>query len=928
VTIALSGGALLERETEIDRISAMVERVRDGAGATMLIAGPAGIGKTRLLDVAVGIAGAVGVAVQVARGGELERELPLGVVRQLLEPALLEASRSEHGRLLAGAAELGAAALRFEGRPSPRDAAGAAHGLYWLCANLADQTPRLLVIDDAQWADAASLRVLTYIARRLDGLALGLLMTVRSGEPAESDEPALAVIADEPGVELVVPAPLSHDAVSALLAYSLGEPRRKLGQACHEATGGNPFLVGEVARELRRAGEAASFEAVRPEHVGRTIVRRLRGLHPAAERVARAAAVLEDDAELRLVAALADGIDLTTAADAADALVAAELLRPGRPLRFTHPIVRAAVHAAMPGGVRARLHATAAEELAAAGADGDRVAVHLLHSEPEASEWALTVLRDAADRALGRGASAIAADLLERALREPPPAGQRVDVLLELGLAELQCGREGAIRHLREALELSTDQDRRAQVALPLAAALADVGAGSEAVALLDEIAQGADRELRLRIEARRALVARADLLTAPAARERIEQVVAGLDGKTEAERLALAVAASVATPNSAAATVDLCERALAGRDTMHDALEPERLDLIPVALMAAEHLDRAREVLEQMLATARARGSVTGFAHALTMRSFCSYVAGDLELAEADACTVLDTRGMESWGIAPAVAALLQVLVDRGALDEGQALLETHNLTGELPELMVVNALLHSRGRLRLASDMTEEGLADLIEIGTRHSRWGLIRPIPGWRAVAAEALARAGRHDQASALADENLAISETWGTPRAIGVALRTRALVRGGADVVDGLMHALAVLAESPSVLEHAQTLVEFGAALRRANHRSDAREPLRQALDVAERRGALTLAERARNELRATGARPRRSAVSGIASLTSSERRVAELAARGMTNTAIAQHLFVTVNTVETHMRHVFQKLNVGARTELAALIPK
>jgi hypothetical protein len=190
--------------------------------------------------------------------------------------------------------------------------------------------------------------------------------------------------------------------------------------------------------------------------------------------------------------------------------------------------------------------------------------------------------------------------------------------------------------------------------------------------------------------------------------------------------------------------------------------------------------------------------------------------------------------------------------------------------------------------------------GLHELLEVGR------LVETVEGhnpalvrWRSHAALACSRLGDQDEACRLAAEELVLARAWGAPRALGAALRAMGLVEGGADGLALLEEAVDVLAASPARLEHAKARTELGAALHRANRRSDARAQLRQALELATLCGATPLAARAETELRATGARPRRTALRGVEALTSSERRVAELAAKGPTNREIAQTLFVT-----------------------------
>jgi DNA-binding CsgD family transcriptional regulator len=196
-------------------------------------------------------------------------------------------------------------------------------------------------------------------------------------------------------------------------------------------------------------------------------------------------------------------------------------------------------------------------------------------------------------------------------------------------------------------------------------------------------------------------------------------------------------------------------------------------------------------------------------------------------------------------------------------------------------------------------------------------------------WRRWAAEGLRLLDRNDQARALADEELALARQWGDPIAIGASLRVLGLVEGGTAGIGLLREAVEVLAGSQARLEHARALVDLGAALRRANQRTEARGLLREGVDLARGFGAFGLAERANKEVAATGARPRRVLHTGLDALTASERRVAQLAADGMSNKEIAQTLFVTIKTVEVHLSHAYRKLQITSRAELGkALQPR
>jgi DNA-binding CsgD family transcriptional regulator len=213
------------------------------------------------------------------------------------------------------------------------------------------------------------------------------------------------------------------------------------------------------------------------------------------------------------------------------------------------------------------------------------------------------------------------------------------------------------------------------------------------------------------------------------------------------------------------------------------------------------------------------------------------------------------------------------------------------------------------------------------MLDTGRRFESVGSRNPaFIAWRSPAALALHQLGEQGEARRLAGEELEFARAWGAPRALGAALCAAGLIEGGERGLALLEEAVQAVNGSPAKLEHAKARTELGAALRRANHRIRAREQLRHAVELATICGAASLAERAERELLATGARPRRVALSGVESLTPSERRVAELAAEGPTNREIAQTLFVTQRTVEVHLTSIYRKLGISSRSQLAATL--
>jgi DNA-binding CsgD family transcriptional regulator len=263
---------------------------------------------------------------------------------------------------------------------------------------------------------------------------------------------------------------------------------------------------------------------------------------------------------------------------------------------------------------------------------------------------------------------------------------------------------------------------------------------------------------------------------------------------------------------------------------------------------------------------------------------------------------------------------------MEQSKLAEAEEILANAD-SGELPDTARLLFLRDSSARLRLLHGDLEGGLAEMLDTGRRFESVGSRNPaFIAWRSPAALALHQLGEQDDARRLVREELELARTWGAPRALGAALRTAGLIDGGEHGLELLEEAVEVLSGSPAKLEHAKARTEFGAALRRANRRSQAREQLRQAVELATICGAASLAERAEQELLATGARPRRIALSGVDSLTPSERRVAELAATGPTNREIAQTLFVTQRTVEVHLTSIYRKLGISSRSQLAAAL--
>ena len=325
------------------------------------------------------------------------------------------------------------------------------------------------------------------------------------------------------------------------------------------------------------------------------------------------------------------------------------------------------------------------------------------------------------------------------------------------------------------------------------------------------------------------------------------------------------------------------------------------------------------------MIAVAERSGDrLTAAGHRL-WRGLVHYEAGGLLLAEQDLILEPIPFWQGSTPLAYRAGFLTQVLLERGSIDEAEQLIAATSLDDVLDAHRI--HCVYARGRLRLESGAAERALADFSEVGTLAESVDFLNPafVP-WRAQAAVALQRLGRTEEARALAREELELSRSWGAPRTVGISLRALGLVEGGQAGELLLREAVDVLADSPARLEHARALIDLGALRRRANSRSEARKLLREGVELAHQCGATALVARGNDELAATGAHPRTILLSGLDSLTASERRVAQMAAEEMSNKEIAQALFVTVKTVEQHLGRVYRKLDIGSRRELGAAL--
>ncbi|MGE0067071.1 MAG: AAA family ATPase [Solirubrobacterales bacterium] len=924
--------SLVERESELDALTALLDGLAAGRSRAALIEGPAGIGKTQLLAAAREAARERGIPSLGARGSELEREFPFGVVRQMIEPALL--ARPNRTELFEGAAEVASAVFAPPGTESLGEDASFAvlHGLYWLTLDLVGDKPLLLTIDDLHWCDRPSLRMLAYVIRRLEGIPLLIVGTMRNTEPG-TDPALLAEIAQDPMTERIHPGPLSPAAMPALIERRLGDaPDGAFAAACHDATGGNPLLLEELLKGLAaegiepRAERAGVVRDLGPRAVSRAVLLRLARLTDSDVAVARALAVLGEGAELAELAALT-GLDEAAVARATGELVRVEILRREAPLAFVHPLVRDAVYDDLPPGQRELEHSRAGRILREAGAPPERIAAHFLRVPPVGEDWVAELLVGAARAAADKGGAENAVAYLKRALEEPLAAARRTAVLYELGQREMDVRGDEAVPHLRAAYDALTDPEEKGWAGYALARTLMFTREEDEAARVASKAREELPEDLD---DLARALEA-IELQTVFFGRDAVPDLQrtvpyreAGVPGEGPGSKMLSAVTAY--TWANAGGPSDRCA-ALA-----HEALAGDTLLTVDnglfwvTAVVVLIYSDRedTEDIWEEARSVAHRRGSLFTVLTINLWRGFDLLRHGDLEQAQESIENGLEEMmlwsGSEQGMVIEWPTGFLgEIQVERGNLEAAEKVLDRGDpgeLLGDGP-----NFWRKAKIELLLAQGRAEEALAlcdvYVAKLGTMDNPG----PAP-WRSLRAEILDRLGRTEEAIALCAEEIEVAKTWGSRQTIGRALR----VLGRLEREQGLarlQEAVETLEHSTARLELAKALLAQGTALRLGRQPTKAREPLRRAIEIGRACSADVLVERARGELRAAGARPRREALGGIESLTPSERRVADMAAEEMTNREIAQALFVTPKTVEVHLSNAYRKLDIRSRRQLA-----
>jgi DNA-binding CsgD family transcriptional regulator len=902
------------RDSECAQLDRLLDAVRAGHSAALVVRGEPGIGKTALLEHAGECA--EGCRVIRAVGVESEMELPFAGLQLLCAPLLDGLERLPAPQRDA----LGTAVGLSAGGRADRFLIGLA--VLSLLADAAEQQPLVCLVDDAQWLDQSSAQTLAFVARRLEAESVVLLFAER--EPRERDELA--------GLPELQVRGISDASARELLASMLSGPldERVADQIVAE-TRGNPLALLELLRGLSPAEVAGGFglaaAASLPGRIEERFRQRVEQLPPGSQRLLLVAAA-EPIGDPALLSRAAGQLGVTM--EAAGPAEAAGLLSLGARVSFRHPLLRSAIYRAAFPEERQRVHRALAEATDAE-TDPDRHAWHRAHATLAPDEDVAAELELSADRARARGGVAAAAAFLEGAARLTPEPARRAQRALRAAQAKHEAGApDDALKLVATAEMGPLDELQRARLERLRAEVAFARRRGNDAPPLLLAAAK--------RLEPLDATLARETYLEALSAAI-IAGRLAGNHGVVEVARAARAGP----RPSQPLRSLDLLLDGLATRFTDGYAAGVPPLRQALLALRAADGHTRdelrwlrlACRVAPDLwddetwfdLATrdvrlAREAGALAILPIALAFESGVHVHAGDFAAAtavtdEAEAITeatgivpllyasllLLAWQGREADTL-ESIRAGLQDAVDRG---EGRAI-----GLAELATAVLYNGLGRYDAALAAATRACEHD-----DLG--YFAWSLTELV--------EAASRSGEAEVAASTLEhlaERTGLSDSdW----ARGIEARSRALLSEGQAAEDLYLEAIERLARSLIKVHLARAHLLYGEWLRRENRRLDAREQLRTAHELFVTMGAEAFAERAARELLATGERARKRTPDTRDQLTAQERQIAVLASEGYSNPEIGAQLYISPRTVEYHLHKVYSKLAISSRNQLESVLP-
>lgn len=935
---------LADREIELTLLDDLVRSAGNGGGSLVVVSGPIGVGKTALLG-AVAARAADGTAVLGATGSTLERLFPFGVVRQLCEPVLAELDDDARATVDAGLTEFAKPLFSNENCLSvPVDARDPVmqqvmHGVRHVLAVHGAARPVLLLVDDLQWADAESLRCLGYLANRLAGTGVSMVVTVREGSPDGDNQGVRGLLSC--ASRLLRLGPLSATGVRAIVRQRFGRPGSdRFVQACGEVSRGNPMVLGAVLDELVSAagtpedGAVDWVHACRPALLRDRMAARLRAQPDPAMALLRALSCLGQAADQDTLSRLA-GLDPIGYAEIVRSVTAQGFLLPTPAPVFAHPVVREAVDRLTSPAQAERLHVGAASLLHAAGRPAEEVAAHLLAVPSPQAMWAVDVLREAAGAAARRGEVDEAARHLRRALLDTAPESvDRADLLLELAAVERVVDAPAATRHVLEAVSLSVGAAGQAAAFARLAPASFALSPPPVLSALRGAVEQlgqpgelsGLERELALRLEARTMVGAYCGAPQIEAAVRRLRDGDQDRLLETQGGRELLAVSlelAAVAGAVPANEVARLCRQVMDREPAT--AGQQGSAPLLVCALSLADSAEQAGPWLDDAIDSAvRQRDRV---AHAVVEACRTLAMAGTGRGEELSAAASALAAG-DGWFDAVSVAGMLRVLTSvelttgPGACAVHPLAARTIELCGHRTDHPAVSAMLRLVAASRAMGDDDHRHAVELLlDAGRQLDRAGWRNPaLVPWRSCAASALHRFGDTAEALELAEAEYELAVAWGSPAAIGHALGVRGALTPGAAGVGLLRTAVDVTQDSENELTRATAHLLLGGRLQ-AGGSAEADQHLRRGRDLTDRNTARRVAENL-----ASGLGGLAGVVEPGRPLTVAEGRVVSMVVEGLTNQAIADELGVSRRAVEKHLTNVYAKYDVAGRTELKSTL--
>ncbi|WP_063772119.1 ATP-binding protein [Kitasatospora mediocidica] len=915
-------------------------------GSLLLYSGEPGLGKTSMLQRVRTLAKRRGgCTVLNARGAEVRRNEPFHVLTQLLQPALLALTPAEQKEAFGHWIDIaGPAVGMVKPTAAEPDPQSVRDGLDYVVTQLARlKAPLVMLVDDLQWADAESFAWLESFAVRSPELPVLLVIAWRSGQLPEEAHAFRTLVAGNSHRHLEFKG-LSPASVEKLVRAAY--PDTAEDYFCRQVwavTAGSPYLTNALLAKVRERGIEPVEESVSLLHdlaaeaKGMTRELWLAKLGVSTLTFAYAAAILGT----QIVPGVAARIAGQTPAAAAEAI--SELRRhqvltgpADGPLEFVHPLVATSIYRSIRTGTRTAMHGKAAAEVELAGRPLTEATRHLLETHGEGDPEVVAKLRRAAREHLAVGAPAAAKRCLERALEEPPEDDDRAAVIYELGCSALLTDPVTTVNQLRLALETEGLTDElRVDATFRLSEVLAHSGQLVEAARLtLDEAEHTAPGDGRLRLEVAHYIWAafQRDEEDGPDRSARLGRLSAQLTGDGVNARAARAVRAWDLTlqGESAVDALELVDSALldgrlpAGLAWTNSNWGLELPGIIGLTYVYTDRLDRAEKLFEEAIRAFEVAGwggGHLGFAYFLM--GLARFRRGALAEAEEflrSALRIARRLGTDlplQWD---AVGVLADTLLARGRTAEAWQLACDYGFAPPYhPTAMVLPDAPTLYGKLRLAQGDREcaagvlRGVgAQLTDRGWRNTIWA---PWVGHLAVAVHPVDPV----EARELAEQGLAQARRFGT------ALRMAAAVAEGQRAVELLEESVRQLGRSPVGYEHAYSLVELGAALRRVGRLGDATEHLHQGMELAVECNADGLVARAREELKASGLRPNRLRTTSKDALSHGEWEVAEIAVGGLSALEIAERLDLPLSLVNRRLAAVHRKTGTNHEGLAAAL---